>query len=123
MSIAKISRRAKQIRKSHPGMKWQSALKKAGAEFRGKKSAPKKSTSKKRRKVGSNVTRSKAHTDYNAPEVNISIGSVEARYRKELEKKLGVLEVRKFNARLKSDKRKIAKDIAAVKSKIRNIKK
>jgi hypothetical protein len=32
----KITDRAKAIRKKHPGMKWQNAVKKAGKELKGK---------------------------------------------------------------------------------------
>lgn len=40
--IVQISKRAKAIRKAHPAMKWQSAIKQASRELTGKKSAPAK---------------------------------------------------------------------------------
>lgn len=56
--IAQIAARAKQIRSANPRLSWQSALKKAGAEFKGKKTTSKRTPAKKTpvrksRKIGS----------------------------------------------------------------------
>lgn len=45
-ALTRITTRAKQIRRARPGMSWKSAIKQAGAEYRGsKKAKPKKSRS------------------------------------------------------------------------------
>jgi hypothetical protein len=51
-ALKKITTRAKQIRKKNPGISWKSAVKKAGAEYRGGKI----SGTKKKRKVSGTST-------------------------------------------------------------------
>lgn len=46
--IKKISARAKQIRKAHPSMKWQSCIKQASKELKGGKTTAKKKSAKKK---------------------------------------------------------------------------
>jgi hypothetical protein len=61
-TLKKITNRAKQIRRAHPNTSWISAVKKAGAEYRGGKKT--RSTTKKRKpaakpkRVGSSKKRS-----------------------------------------------------------------
>jgi hypothetical protein len=73
-ALKKITTRAKQIRKAHPGTSWKGAVKKAGAEYRaGKKTPAKKkpgrSTHRKARSVSGVRTSRKRR-----------VGSVEPKY-------------------------------------------
>ena len=55
-ALKKITTRAKAIRKSHPGVSWKSAVKKAGAEYRtGKISGVKKKKKPARKKASRKV--------------------------------------------------------------------
>jgi hypothetical protein len=75
MLIKKITARAKQLQKTNSRLTWQDALKKAGAEFRGKPTA----TGAKRKVVKSTNTRKKAatkkHTDTKSHNVKINVTS------------------------------------------------
>jgi hypothetical protein len=132
-ALKKITARAKQIRKAHPSMKWMSAIKKASVEFnlnktgvRNKTKHPRRAKKKttmrsRRRKVSAIDTVSRTHTDYNKPEVNISIGGLKTVLRKKLNQALDKKVIRKFHATGKRQKKKIQKEINAVKSELRKL--
>jgi hypothetical protein len=138
-ALKKITTRAKQIYKK--GGTWKTAIKKAGAEYRGakKKSAPKK----KRRRVGGTLSDSPRPAGYSVGRVKhkkrrrvgatlsdsprpagYSIGSVSIHinHAKEiLGEKIMAAELRKFKATTKRAKTKIQKTITELKSKYRKL--
>jgi hypothetical protein len=73
-ALKKITTRAKQIRKAHPGTSWKGAVKKAGAEYRaGKKPAKRKKASRPAHRKARSVSGvRKSHKG--------RVGSVEPRY-------------------------------------------
>ena len=122
--LQKITAKAKQLRKTHPKMKWQSLVSLASKKVKpaAKKSigaAPKKKTASKKAVVRKTVVK---RTTVN--KTTASIGSVSSHLsivKKMLLKELGELEVRKFQARLKRDKNKIQKLITEKRAKIRRL--
>lgn len=116
--LKKITARAKSIRKKHPQMKWVNAVKQASKEVKHKpakkavrKSAPKKSA----RKSVSGSAPKKV--------MNVSIHGTMNAVCSSLLSDIGKLEARKFAAKTKTDKRKIAKTIAEKKKMYRKFKK
>jgi hypothetical protein len=75
-ALKKITTRAKQIRRAHPGKSWKSAVKQAGAEYRGAKAAPRKKAARK--KTARKVVRKKAVSG--VPKRKRRVGSVEPKY-------------------------------------------
>lgn len=91
-TLKKITTRAKQIRRSHPGKSWKAAVKQAGAEYRsGKKIGAKKRSPLKGRKH-SHYGKVKSHrrrvNAVKPSEVNVSIGSLKSQIKKKLELRL-----------------------------------
>lgn len=128
-ALHKITIRAKKIRKNRPGMKWKTAIKEASADYHAGRirnkinHKPAKSHKRhSRKKVSAIETKSKVHTDYNKPEVNISIGGLKRQLRKKLNETLDKKVIRKFRATGKRERRKIQKEITAVKSELRKLK-
>lgn len=66
-----------------------------------------------------NTTKSRTHTDYNANEVNISVGGLKSALRKKYEEKLKDLFLRKEKAKLKREKNKLQKQITATRSELK----
>jgi hypothetical protein len=93
-ALQTIIKEAKAIRKKYPAKSWKDCVKQASAMYAAKhkgkspvgkkrkvvkKSAPKKRAKKaikKYTRFAGITTKSKTHTDYNKPEVNIQIGAV-----------------------------------------------
>lgn len=142
--LKKLHDRAKSIIRKHPGKKYGTALKQAGAEMRSGKirSAPKKKSMPKKkhyakatkrhsvrrpaRKVsGAGVmTKSRTHTDYNRNKVNITVGAVNKHKKAAREKILHLIgreEVKKFTAKLKRVKKKVGKKITRLKADYRRL--
>lgn len=142
-ALTKITTRAKQIRRIHGGT-WKAAVKKASAEYRAgkvhgvrkkvsgkKKSSRKRTTRRKtarRRRVGGTLSAGASRgimgvrsTAMAAAIGGLSAASHLAHARKKIEHEIGAAEVRKFVAKKKSAKRKIAKRITALKSKFRKL--
>jgi hypothetical protein len=149
--IEKISKRAKQIRAKKPGMKWQSAIKQASKELRGK--APKKKAAKKR-KVSSHQTgksstlhderfaakapgkrivktakgshvyyeRRKNRSDKPGSLSGITASRLKSELKQRLEDKLGKTFVQKSNATTKRVKNKLQKVITATRREIKKLK-
>lgn len=126
-ALKKITTTAKQLRKKHPGMSWQGAIKKAGAMYRGtakktvKKKAVKKTVAKK-----AHVKTHKKHASVKTGKIGIGVGSctvsgLMAQGKKMLITDIGKLEAQKFAAKLKRDKNKIAKKIAEKKRAFRKL--
>lgn len=149
-ALKQITTRAKQIRRIHGGT-WKAAIKKAGAEYRAgrvhgvrrKVSGKKKSGRKKAvrrvkrlhaaegkaiRRLGGTLSASASRgiMGVRSTALAAAIGGLSARQhlahaRKKIEHEIGTAEVRKFVAKKKAVKRKIAKRITALKSKFRKL--
>jgi len=111
--IKRITARAKSIRKG-TGMKWLTALKKAGAELRGKKATRKKSS---KSKTKTRVKRLAPAVDNFRP----GLATAKSEYRKAIEDNLSKLLLRKELTPGKRDKRKIQKQINEVRSDLRHV--
>lgn len=123
-ALKKITTRAKQIYKQ--GGTWATAIKKSGAEYRGKKrkvGGVKKRTVRKvhRKKVGAARPREVGKDRFDNKRVNITVGGVttaETIHRSIVRAKNGILdklmalEGKKFTAHKVSEKKKIEKRIA-----------
>lgn len=130
-TLKKITTRAKQIYAK--GGTWRGAIKKAGAEYRGTKKHRRSTTKKHRRKkvgivwpagVGGNVTKSRSHTDKNRITNNFQIGTISGHLseaKKMIADKIAAKEVQKFTTKLKRNKRKIQKEISALKKQYRKL--
>lgn len=109
-ALSKITTRAKQIRKQHPGVSWKSAIKKAGAEYRGK-AKPKK------RAAG---TKPKKQRAQNKGSVKRGAGSTPiAQVRQQLRDQLGRALLTKELSKRKTDKRKAQKRVTELRGKLR----
>jgi iron uptake system EfeUOB component EfeO/EfeM len=133
--LKKITAEAKRIRKAHPGKAWKNAVKEAGAKYRKgtikgvKKSGKVKkivSADKYKLKHGYTTVKRKrvsgvknAYDKIDKKETHITIAGIKKNASIILSEKLGKLSVRHHHAKTKSEKRKIAKDIRAVKSDLR----
>lgn len=131
-ALRAINTRAKQIRKAHPAMKYSTAIKKASAEYRAKgkkKSSPKRKVSGvKKKPAAKKIGRasSKPRKVGTIASGKVSIGSVRQTARaqkKALEERLGREMVRHYNAKTKTEKRKVGKTIRETKRKITIVKK
>jgi hypothetical protein len=136
-ALKKITTRAKEIYRK--GGTWKAAIKKAGAEYRGgKKVGAKKRPAKKRRKVGGTLSagsssgimgvrrkRKRISGTLSAGASGGIMGLTAAQHiskaKKKMELQIGAAEVRKFQAKKKSVKNRVAKTIAALKSKYRKL--
>lgn len=140
-ALKKITTRAKQIYKK--GGTWKGAIKKAGAEYRaGKKKSPAK---KSRRRVSGTLSGGARPASYAVGRVKrkarrkvsgtlsggarpasyaigrVSASSLISRAKEKIGHEIGMAEVRKFRAVKKSAKKKVAKKIAALKSRYRKL--
>lgn len=124
INMKKAATKARNIRKRHPSMKWNTAMSQAMKSLGGKK--------KSRRKVGSVKKKStrkkavKAAKKYHAAEgralrklgsVSYHTGHAKSLILQQIEKAEG----QKFTAKKKSSKRKIGKRIAALKARFRKL--
>lgn len=129
--IGRIARRAKQIRKAKPNIDWQTAIKKASLELKGTVRPATKPVTKRRKKVSvKSLTPKKRMSGMpivgrvrrvSAPRKKTTVASTLKRAKKMLLEEIGEMESRKFAARLKRDKKKIAKKIAVKKSQFRKL--
>lgn len=121
-TLKKITTRAKQIYAK--GGTWRGAIKKAGAEYRGSglKTKRRHSTTKKhrRKKVGvvwpaavAGYHKKNEHPDTISHHVNMA--------KKIIADKIAAKEVQKFTTKLKRNKRKIQKEISALKKQYRKL--
>lgn len=125
-----LMKRAAQIRRKNKRLTVQQSVKKAAAEARAKK---------KGKRVGSTLLVNKGESTRKKPtrvyQVNRTkkglfksttrisgIGSAMSALRGALAEKIGELEVRRFKATTMRDKKKIGKEIAALKAKYRKLK-
>lgn len=114
-ALKKIITRAKQIAKAHPSMQWKSAVKKAGAEYRGGK------IKKTRKKAAPKVKRSRPRRKPAVPRAagvkkSLSLSAINAMGRQLLKDKLAGQLLRRDLATTKRAKRKISKTITATRS-------
>lgn len=121
--LQKMTTRAKRLRKEHPRLSWQDALKRAAKDLkktsrvgaykvieRGEPKAARPSATYQ-------VDRTKAGTFRGMKKVgSVTIEGVLKETKKAVLEKIGILEANKFSARLKSDRAKISKEIAHLKS-------
>lgn len=123
--IGRVAARAKQIRKAQPNIKWQTAIKRASLELRGKvKNKPVKKTVMRRRKkttVSGMPVIGRVRRTASAPRKKTTVNSTLAKAKNMLLDEIGNLAAKQFKARLKRDKKKIGKKIAAAKSKYRKL--
>ena len=125
-TIVKISRRAKQIRKAHPSIKWQSAIKQASREIKaGKVSGTHKRKvgrvkKSSRKKVISKLKRAHAAEGKQLNKLG-SVSQHMSHARAMLKEQIGWNEAAKFTAPKKSSKNKIQKKINALKAKYRKL--
>jgi len=110
--IQKITTRAKKIRKG-TGMKWHTALKKAGIELRGSKVTAKKKTVSKKKVAKKTVSPSP---------VASGLGVMKSAYRRALEDRLGTLLLRRELAKKKADRKKLAREINIARADLRHVK-
>jgi len=123
-ALKKITTRAKQIYAK--GGTWRGAIKKAGAEYRGKGSTTKKRRAprpahykgrgKKKRNVGVVWPAAVAGSS-----INGTISGHLSQAKKMLAEKIGDKETQKFTTKLKRNKRKIQKEISALKRQYRKL--
>jgi len=114
--LKRITNRAKEIRRRSGGS-WKSALKKAGSEFKGKKSAPAKRPKK------SSVKKYRAEHVRRVPNSGSeSLSHHISEAKKILLDRIADKERQKFVARLKVDKRRIQKEISEYKRQYRKLK-
>ena len=131
--IGKIAKRAKQIRKANPKILWQTAIKKASIELKGTVKPKKKTVVKripgtgfslngvkrKRKKISGMQSIGRVRTV--STRKKTTVASTLKRAKKMLLDEIGTLEAKKFQARLKRDKKKIAKKVAIKKSQYRKL--
>lgn len=110
--IKRITARAKAIRKG-TGMKWLTALKKAGAELRGKKTVKRKPATKRAKTV-----KRSAPAAADRP----GLAPAKSEYRKALEDNLARLLFRREMATGKRDRRKLTKHINEIRADLRHVK-
>lgn len=119
-----ISRASKQLKngKRQTDTSNQAADVKRKAKAPGKRKSKSGATYYERRKnrsdkpgslTGGNKNISRYHTDYNRPEVNISIGSLKSQLVKKMEDQMARLFIQKENAKTKRDRNRIQKEISA----------
>ncbi len=122
-ALQKITTRAKQLKKSHPGTAWVNLVKKASAEYRGgglgkaKTKARRPAKQKKVRKAA--VRGPVTPAAVGGVSTASSVGFHKRQIKTGLEDKLATQVIRAFNATKKSDKRRINKDIAQTKRELR----
>lgn len=125
--LKKITAKAKQLRKSHPNMKWTSLVKMAAKKVKPaakKRAAPKKRKVVKKRSAAPKritVRKTTIRRTTSATIGSASTSSLMARLRSTLLEDLGKLEVKKFTSKLKRDKNKIQKLITAKKTQLRRL--
>jgi hypothetical protein len=119
--LKKITARAKQIRKRHKAMTWKAAIKKAGAEYRGKKKpVRRKKTVVRKRKRISGIRTNADRVD--RKKVNVTIGSVsyhKGQIKKGLKTKIENAAGRRELAIKVNERRKLSKTIAKLKKEYR----
>lgn len=126
--LKKITAEAKRIRKKNPRISWKSAVKQAGAKYRGtvkKKTVRKKSVAKKAAPKKKAATRRKVSGYTSAFGGAMVAGIKESTALSMLKRKylsdIGVLESRKYAEKTKMGKKRIQKKISELKSKYRKL--
>lgn len=114
-ALKKITTRAKQIRKKHPGKSWKAAIKQAGAEYRGGKIS---GVRKKRvaRKSPKKTARKRTARKVSGMPVMPSGSSIVAA-RRETKEKLGWAMATQATAKTKREKKAMGVKIAELKKK------
>lgn len=121
-TLQKITTRAKQIRKAHPSMKWSSAVKKAGAEYRGGKI----SGTRKKKSAGSAPRKKSPGRRIGAVPSGAggeTVAALEAQIKKKLNEQLGWLLVQQRTAPTKTARKKLSPKIREITNKLRALKK
>lgn len=132
-----ITNRAKQIRKSRPSMKWSSAIKQAGADYRREKprigsTTTKKAARPKKRKVSTkkrSIPKAMPKRKISGPSTPrkkkpTGMAGVRATARKSratVKEALGDAMTDQYLATTKTEKRKIGKRVSMLKSQLRTI--
>jgi|SRR5882672_3278759 len=128
-TLKKITTRAKQIRKKQPGISWRSAVKKAGAEYRGgkirktrkaRKTRParkKKAVPRKRVKATKKAPRSRVKIRVSSGTVSGHMGAA----KKMLLDDIGRKDAQIFAATKKIVKRKLQKQLNKMKQQYRKL--
>jgi len=142
-ALKKITTRAKQIRKKHPGKSWKVAVKDAGREYRaGKKKAPakkrrkvsgvpaKRSPAKRKSRVGTKPKYKVVHEvrringiTYTGGKVKVGdISNTKAVLRQQLGQRAGYIDVMISTAKTQREKNALRKQKAEVISQLNRIK-
>lgn len=124
-ALKKINAEIKRIKKKHPGKSHRMAQQEASRMYRnGKLGSASRSSGKKKKPIKKKAkTRPKQKRKGASVNINV-IGSVASHLslaKKALDKKLGNLVVRQFKAKKKPMKKKLGKQISAVKAQIKRI--
>jgi hypothetical protein len=134
----KMMAKAQALRKAHPGKAWSACVAAAGKAMRGQKvsGSAKVGAAKKRARtvtVKKSVTRRvkvgkvgaynpKTRTITTMRGETLAVADVHLRHAREiLGMQLGKLAVKQFNAKTKTEKRKVGKEISEIKRRIKNL--
>ena len=124
-TLKKITAEAKRIRKKSPGMKWLSAVKQAGAKYRGGKLGGKKKATKRRPVARKGSSKRSAPRKRAAPRVarrpSGSVASHISEVKKLLKERLGRALVAKDQAKGIRNKKLKGKTVAAIKAQLRKL--
>lgn len=124
--IAQISREAKRIRKRHPSIKWQSAIKEASRKLKGKKRSPakRKTTRRKvsgvksirRRAVVRKIKRAHRHEGKLISKLgSVTVAQSVSQTKEIIRERIGWMEASKLSAKTAKSKRGIQKRINELK--------
>lgn len=113
-------KKAKGLYKSGRYKTFADAVKAAYKKIPGKRSKP-RTVKKSRRRVAAIKTQSRTHTDYNKPEVNISIGSLQSQLRSKYRDRLATQLLRREETKKKLEKRRINKLISQTRQQLRKL--
>lgn len=120
MSVAQISARAKQIRKRHPGKKWQTCIKEAAKELKGKPhKAARKKAGKPVAKSSPRKTKTRAVHVGTGVRAGASAAQLKAQLRDRVKEQLGKALLHHSLATTKTLKRKHAKECAKLKAELK----
>lgn len=119
-AIVTINKRAKQLKKSHPGTAWKTLIKRASAEYRGKIKKPAK---RKVKSIGSpKKNKRPSHVlAMHANDHGLTIPAAKHFLKTEYERKLSYALLWRDQSKLKSDKKHWQKEITKYRSLLRQI--
>jgi hypothetical protein len=138
-AITKISARAKQIRRKHPGKSWKACIKAASAEYRAGSLGKASGKTKRRRKVGATLLIERNETRRTRPKrvvrikrtskgtfkgaslAGVSSAALKAELRSKLKSRLAMQLLTQSMATTKTNRRRAAKKVAETKRQLRKL--